>query len=77
MFMLSFIYLFDVDPDGVVSNNAVAVLLTPIAIGGRATFGADPRRFVVAVCLPPAPALPRRSVTRPTPSSTAPGATAY
>jgi len=33
----------------VVSNNAVAVILTPIAIGLAAALGVDPRPFVVAV----------------------------
>lgn len=33
----------------VVSNNAIAVILTPIAIGLAASLGVDPRPFVVAV----------------------------
>jgi di/tricarboxylate transporter len=32
-----------------VSNNAVAVVVTPIAIGLAAALGLDPRAFVVAV----------------------------
>jgi di/tricarboxylate transporter len=33
----------------VVTNNAVAVLMTPIAIGVATSLGLDPRPFVVAV----------------------------
>jgi di/tricarboxylate transporter len=33
----------------IVSNNAVAVILTPIVIGLAAQIGVDPRPFVVAV----------------------------
>ncbi|MFT6466787.1 MAG: di/tricarboxylate transporter [Halopseudomonas sp.] len=49
LFMLSFIYLLTSILTEVVSNNAVAVLLTPIAIGVAQQLGADPRPFVVAV----------------------------
>ena len=33
----------------VISNNATAILMTPIAIGLAQTLGVDPRAFVVAV----------------------------
>ena len=49
LFMLSFIYLFTSVLTEVLSNNAVAVLVTPIAIGLAQQFGIDPRAFVVAV----------------------------
>ncbi len=49
LFMLSFIYLLTSVLTELVSNNAVAVLLTPIAIGVAQQLGADPRPFVVAV----------------------------
>lgn len=49
LFMLSFIYLLTSILTEVVSNNAVAVLVTPIAIGVAHQLGADPRPFVVAV----------------------------
>ncbi len=49
LFMLSFIYLLTSILTEVVSNNAVAVLLTPIAIGVAQQLGADPRPFVIAV----------------------------
>lgn len=49
LFMLSFIYLLTSILTEIVSNNAVAVLLTPIAIGVAQQLGADPRPFVVAV----------------------------
>ena len=49
LFMLSFIYLLTSTLTEIVSNNAVAVLLTPIAIGVAHQLGADPRPFVVAV----------------------------
>ena len=47
--MLSFIYLLTSILTEVISNNAVAVLVTPIAIGVAHQLGADPRPFVVAV----------------------------
>ena len=49
LFMLSFIYLLTSILTEIVSNNAVSVLLTPIAIGVAMQLGADPRPFVVAV----------------------------
>lgn len=49
LFMLSFVYLLTSILTEVISNNAVAVLLTPIAIGIAQQLGADPRPFVVAV----------------------------
>ncbi|MBA1187127.1 SLC13 family permease [Stutzerimonas nitrititolerans] len=49
LFMLSFIYLFTSILTEVLSNNAVAVLVTPIAIGLAQQLSVDPRAFVVAV----------------------------
>lgn len=49
LLMLSFIYLFTSVLTEVLSNNAVAVLVTPIAIGMAQHLGIDPRPFVVAV----------------------------
>lgn len=49
LFMLSFIYLFTSTLTEALSNNAVAVLVTPIAIGLAQQLGVDPRAFVVAV----------------------------
>ncbi len=49
LLMLSFIYLFTSILTEVLSNNAVAVLVTPIAIGLAQHLGVDPRAFVVAV----------------------------
>jgi di/tricarboxylate transporter len=47
--MLSLVYLLSSALTEVVSNNAVGVLLTPIAIGIAHQLGVDPRPFVVAV----------------------------
>jgi len=49
LLMLSFIYLFTSILTEMLSNNAVAVLVTPIAIGMAQHMGVDPRAFVVAV----------------------------
>ena len=49
LFMSSFVYLLTSILTEVISNNAVGVLLTPIAIGVATQLGADPRPFVVAV----------------------------
>ena len=49
LFMLSFVYLLTSALTEIISNNAVGVLLTPIAIGVAQQLGADPRPFVVAV----------------------------
>ncbi len=49
LFMLSFIYLLTSLLTEMLSNNAVAVLITPIAIGLAQHMGVDPRAFVVAV----------------------------
>jgi di/tricarboxylate transporter len=49
LLLLSFIYLFTSILTEVLSNNAVAVLVTPIAIGMATHLGVDPRAFVVAV----------------------------
>jgi len=49
LLMLSFIYLFTSILTEVLSNNAVAVLVTPIAIGLAQHLGVDPRAFVAAV----------------------------
>jgi di/tricarboxylate transporter len=47
--ILSLIYLITALLSEAISNNAVAVLLTPIAIGIAAELGVDPRPFVIAV----------------------------
>ncbi len=47
--MLAVIYLMAVVLTEMVSNNAVAALLTPIAIGVAGQLGVDPRPFVVGV----------------------------
>lgn len=49
LLLLSFIYLFTSMLTETLSNNAVAVLVTPIAIGMAQQLGVDPRAFVVAV----------------------------
>ena len=49
LLMLGFIYLLTTILTEILSNNAVAVLLTPIAIGVAQQLGVDPRPFVVAV----------------------------
>ena len=49
LLLLSFIYLFTSILTETLSNNAVAVLVTPIAIGMAQQLGIDPRAFVVAV----------------------------
>lgn len=46
---LSAIYLIGSMLTEVVSNNAIAVLMVPIAVGVAQQFGVDPRPFVVAV----------------------------
>ncbi|WP_375740494.1 SLC13 family permease [Pseudomonas boanensis] len=47
--MLGFVYLLTTILTEILSNNAVAVLVTPIAIGIAQSLGLDPRPFVVAV----------------------------
>ena len=47
--VLSLIYLLALALTEVASNNAVGVLLTPIAIGVAQQMGVDPRPFIVAV----------------------------
>ncbi|GGA56769.1 SLC13 family permease [Pelagibacterium lentulum] len=49
LFALGVIYLLSSFLTEVVTNNAVAVILTPIAIGLALALGVDPRPFVVAV----------------------------
>lgn len=51
LFALGVIYLLSSFLTEVVTNNAVAVILTPIAIGLAAGLGVDPRPFVVAVMI--------------------------
>ena len=48
---LAAVYALTSVPTGLVTNNAAAVILTPIAIGLAASLGLDPRGFVVAVML--------------------------
>lgn len=45
------IYLLSMLLTEVLSNNAVAVIMTPIAIGFALTLGVDPRPYVVATCI--------------------------
>jgi len=47
--VLSILYLLSAILTEMISNNAVAALLTPIAIGIAAELGVDPRPFIVAV----------------------------
>ncbi len=47
--LLGFVYLLTTLLTEMLSNNAVAVLVTPVAIGIAQSLGADPRPFVVAV----------------------------
>jgi di/tricarboxylate transporter len=47
--VLAAIYLIASIVTEVVTNNAVAILLTPIAIGIAESMGVDPRPFIVAV----------------------------
>jgi di/tricarboxylate transporter len=49
LFALGLVYLLSSFLTEVVTNNAVAVILTPIAIGLALSLGVDPRPFVVAV----------------------------
>jgi di/tricarboxylate transporter len=49
MAILSIIYLLTSITTELVSNNAAAILLTPIAIGIAEQLGVDPRPFAVAV----------------------------
>jgi di/tricarboxylate transporter len=49
--ILSVVYLLTVILTEFLSNNATAILLTPIAVGLAHGIGADPRPFVVAVML--------------------------
>ena len=46
---LAVVYLLTSTMTEVISNNATAILMTPIAIGLAQTVGVDPRAFVVAV----------------------------
>ena len=49
LFALAAIYILASLLTEIVTNNAVAIVLTPIAIGLAQALGADPRPFVVAV----------------------------
>ncbi|EIK54730.1 sodium/sulfate symporter family transporter [Stutzerimonas stutzeri TS44] len=49
LLMLGFVYLLTTILTEILSNNAVAVLVTPVAIGIAQSLGLDPRPFVVAV----------------------------
>ncbi len=49
MFALVLVYLLSMFLTELISNNAVAVIVTPLAIGLAQTLGVDPRPFVVAV----------------------------
>ena len=50
-FIILTIYLISSILTELVSNNAVAVLMTPIAIGLATTLGLDPRPLVVAIMI--------------------------
>lgn len=49
LLMLGLVYLLTTILTELLSNNAVAVLVTPVAIGLAQSIGVDPRPFVVAV----------------------------
>ncbi|WP_252271667.1 SLC13 family permease [Pseudomonas subflava] len=49
LLVLGFVYLLTTCLTELLSNNAVAVLVTPVAIGIAQSLGLDPRPFVVAV----------------------------
>ena len=49
LLILGFVYLLTTTLTEILSNNAVAVLVTPVAIGIAHSLGLDPRPFVVAV----------------------------
>ena len=49
LLMLGFVYLLTTILTEILSNNAVAVLVTPVAIGIAQSLGLDPRPFVIAV----------------------------
>lgn len=49
LMVLGFVYLLTTVLTEILSNNAVAVLITPVAIGIAQSLGLDPRPFVVAV----------------------------
>ena len=49
LLVLGFVYLLTTILTEMLSNNAVAVLVTPVAIGIAQSLGLDPRPFVVAV----------------------------
>ncbi|WP_373387155.1 SLC13 family permease [Pseudomonas alcaligenes] len=49
LLILGFVYLLTTILTEILSNNAVAVLVTPVAIGIAQSLGLDPRPFVVAV----------------------------
>ncbi|UUY09914.1 SLC13 family permease [Pseudomonas sp. J452] len=49
LLVLGFVYLLTTILTEILSNNAVAVLVTPVAIGIAQSLGLDPRPFVVAV----------------------------
>jgi di/tricarboxylate transporter len=49
--ILSVLYLLTMILTEFLSNNATAILLTPIAVGLAQGIGADPRPFVVAVMI--------------------------
>ncbi|WP_296216797.1 SLC13 family permease [Pseudomonas sp. UBA2684] len=49
LMILGFVYLLTTVLTEILSNNAVAVLITPVAIGIAQSLGLDPRPFVVAV----------------------------
>ena len=49
LFALGVVYILSSILTEIVTNNAVAVIVTPVAIGLAVSLGVDPRPFVVAV----------------------------
>lgn len=48
--MLSATYLITMALTQMVSNNAAAIILTPVSISVATTLGVDPRPFIIAIC---------------------------
>ena len=74
--VLSALYLATSLLTELMSNNATAILLTRLRSAWRTSLGWIRGPSWWRSCSPPAPASPRRSAIRPTPSSTMPAATA-
>ncbi|MDP1697439.1 MAG: SLC13 family permease [Xanthomonadaceae bacterium] len=75
--VLAAVYLLTAVLTELMSNNATAVLITPIAYSTALAMGLSPTPFLIAVLFAASPpVLPRQSVIRPTPWSTTPATTA-